>query len=422
MSRYIVRQPIKSSTDNGIIGHEILYHGANQAFNVGPRSGASSEFAAADTIYNFLTANTDKLLSGSLNFMTFTTTLLLRRAPYLFNKDDLIIQIDDSVIIHPLAMYVVRQYKQEGYKIAVNQFQFSQRYLSIMDTIDYIKFDVGFVQDSTAQSMVKIAKGMGKQCICTGINSKELYDKAINLGVDALEGSFVAENISTKAYSSDYLQSNFFRLMVAVTRDEPTIDEIEEIVSVDATLTYGLLKMVNSCYFALRHRVDSIRQAVMTVGLRELKQWVYLLSASTENGEMDSSSEEILRLSFMRANFCSRLAGYAQDMTISRQDAYLMGMFSTLGYLIDADLEEILEQLPLREEIKQALIFKTGRAGILFDLVVQYEKAQWEETENLVVELGIPPQQLTEVYFQCMEEVSNIWGDITKPEPSQVSE
>ena len=88
----------------------------------------------------------------------------------------------------------------------------------------------------------------------------------------------MAEKLRTKTHSSGYLQSNFFRLMVAVTRDEPDVEEIEQIISVDATLTYGLLKMANSCYFALRHKVATVRQAIMTMGLSELKQWVYLLS------------------------------------------------------------------------------------------------------------------------------------------------
>ena len=75
-NKYIVRQPIKNA-ENKIIGYEIQYHGENQAFSGGD-TAASNDFAAADTIYNFLTQNTDKLLRGSLNFMTFTTTLLMK--------------------------------------------------------------------------------------------------------------------------------------------------------------------------------------------------------------------------------------------------------------------------------------------------------------------------------------------------------
>ena len=112
-SKYIVRQPIKDQA-NKIIGYEIQYHGENQAFGDNGKNVRENDFAAADTIYNFLTMNTDKLLRGSLNFMTFTTTLLMKKTPHLFDKGELVIQIDDSVIIHPLAMHMVQQYAWPG--------------------------------------------------------------------------------------------------------------------------------------------------------------------------------------------------------------------------------------------------------------------------------------------------------------------
>lgn len=111
--------------------------------------------------------------------------------------------------------------------------------------------------------------------------------------------------MTQKTHNSGYLQSNFFRLMVAVIKDEPDIDEIERIISVDATLTYGLLRIANSRYFSLRSKVTTVRQAIMTIGLNELKQWVYLLSASNAENQMDEGAEEFLRLSLMRANFAA---------------------------------------------------------------------------------------------------------------------
>ena len=137
-SKYIVRQPIKDCNKK-TIGYEIRYHGENHAFSDGERSVTVTDFAAADTIYSFLTQNTDKLLRGTLNFMTFTTTLLMKKTPRLFGKDEVVIQIDDSVIIHPLAMHIVQQYVKEGYQVAVNEFQFAPRYLALLDSIDYIK-------------------------------------------------------------------------------------------------------------------------------------------------------------------------------------------------------------------------------------------------------------------------------------------
>ena len=100
-SKYIVRQSIRDMTGR-TIGYEIQYYGENQAYSSSEES--SSDFAAADTIYSLLLQNTDKVLKGSLNFMTFTTTLLMKQTPKLFACNDLVIQVGEDVIIHPLAM------------------------------------------------------------------------------------------------------------------------------------------------------------------------------------------------------------------------------------------------------------------------------------------------------------------------------
>ena len=251
-SKYIVRQPIKDQA-NKIIGYEIQYHGENQAFGDNGKNVRENDFAAADTIYNFLTMNTDKLLRGSLNFMTFTTTLLMKKTPHLFDKGELVIQIDDSVIIHPLAMHMVQQYAKEGYQVAVNEFQFAPRYLGILDRIDYIKLNIQTTPELTLKNIIDIAHSMKKQCIAVGIDREETYQKAVKLGVDALEGPYVAEKLTTQTHSSGYLQSNFFRLMVAMTRDEPDVEEIERIVK-PCGLGHSKARDISACMKMLKEK------------------------------------------------------------------------------------------------------------------------------------------------------------------------
>ena len=405
--KYIVRQPIKNAKSE-ILAYEILYHGENQAYG---HDGATHDFAAADTVYNFLLQNVERTLKGPVHFMTFTSNLLMRKAPHLFEKESLVIHIDDSVIIHPLAMRFVQQFAKEGYKIAVNEFRFSPRYMGLMGDIDYIKLNFAETADSSLQNIIGMAHTMEKKCIATDIETAELYQKALDMGVDAMEGSYVAQKLATKAHASGYLQSNFFRLMVAVVKDEPDMEEVENIISMDATLTYGLLRVANSAYFST-HKVTSIRQALVTLGIAQLKQWIYLLSASNAENEIDAGSEEFLKISFMRGSFCSELMRYAKDMPISRADAYLMGMFSTLDYLIDAPMEDILEPVPLAEEIKAALLRHEGRCGALYDLVVSYERADWKNIRQYADQLGIATNLLTSVYFTCAEEVNTIWKQL----------
>lgn len=309
-SKYIVRQPIKD-LQGKILGYEIRYAGEDKAYDGGERG---NDFAAADMIYSFLTQNAGKALKDGVNFMTFTTNLLMKQAPRLFTPGDLVIQVDDSVIIHPLALRFVERYAQNGYKVAVNEFQFSPRYISLLDKFDYIKINFKTTSDSAIRSIVEMAHGMGKKCVATCVDDEDLYQKTFVMEVDAMEGRYVAEQMFTAVHSSGYLQSNFFRLMVAITKDEPNVEEIEQIISMDATLTYSLLRIVNSAYFALRNRATDVHQAIVALGLSQLRQWIYLLGTADAQGELDASQEEMLKLSLTRATFASELMKYAKDM------------------------------------------------------------------------------------------------------------
>ena len=110
---------------------------------------------------------------------------------------------------------------------------------------------------------------------------------------------------------------------------------------------------------------------------------------------------------------------YAKDMPISKAEAYLLGMFSTLNHLIDAPMEEILGEIPVAEEIKTALLTGEGRCGTLFNLVLSYERADWDGINRYAAELGIPDQLLTNIYFVCKENVNTLWEQLTHMTPRQ---
>ena len=406
-NKYVVRQPIKDLR-GAVLGYEIRYSGENAGY----AGENGQDFMAADAIYNFLTQTTDKSLGGALNFMTFTVNLLMKRTPGLFRPEDLVIQVDDSVIIHPLAMRFVENYAAAGYKVAVNEFQFLPRYVSKLEHFDYIRINFRTTTDSSIRNIVEMAHEMGKKCIATSVDTEELYQKAFMMEADAMEGRYVAERMFTAVHSSSYLQSNFFRLLIAVTKDEPDVEEIERIISMDATLTYSLLRIVNSAYFALRNRATDVHQGVTILGLKQLRQWIYLMGCTNDNGDLDGSYEEMLKLSFTRGTFASELHKYIKNLPINRNDAYLMGMFSTLHHLIAAPLEEILADIPVAQEVKDALLKHEGVCGKLYDLMLDYERADWAEINRLGEELGLPMDRLPTIYFQCLDEVNQIWQQI----------
>ncbi len=407
MDSYIVRQAI-SNEKNDTMGYEIIYK--DNSF----KEGFTDDASAANAIENFLSLmDSGKFLDGKTAFLTFTSNLLEKNIPKMFSTNKLVIQIEDSLITNPISQNLIAKYKQSGYRIAVVDFEFAPRFFGILDIVDYIKinFSPSNMNDPSIESIVNIGRSFGKIIIAYNIETQEAYNKAKEIGCTYFQGSFVSEKMPSEIKKVNYLQSNFFLLMVAVTRDEPDIDEIENIISRDVSLTFSLLKLVNSAYFALRNRAHSVKQALVILGLGQLKQWIYLLSFKQDDGSMP---DELIKISFLRATFASELLDSAENMPISRSEAYLMGMFSTLGKLMQTPLDEILEQLPIGDEIKNALLSYEGRSGTLYKLILSYERADWNTMSQCASELGIPQSIIAQKYFECVENVNSVWSGLTR--------
>lgn len=403
MESYIVRQALVNE-DQKTFGYEIIY--TDNEYN----KDYTDDSTAANAIENFLSSmDSERFLDGKIAFLTFTQNLLEKNIPKMFSTDKLVVQIEDSLITNPMSQSYITKLKQNGYKIAVVDFEFAPRFFGILDIVDYIKVNFA-TSDPSIENIVNIGKSFGKKVIAYNIEDKESYDKAKSLGCSYFQGSYVSEKMPATIKTVNHIQSNFFLLMVAVTKDEPDIDEIESIISRDVSLTYSLLKLVNSAYFALRNRARSVKQALVILGLGQLKQWIYLLSFKQDDGSMP---DELIKISFLRATFASELLEYASNMPISRSEAYLMGMFSTLGKLMQMPLDEVLVQLPISDEIKNALLKKEGRTGLLYTLILAYEKADWRTMSESAAELGIPTAMIAQKYFECVEKVNEIWNSLT---------
>lgn len=408
MDNCVVRQAIKDLRTDSIVGYELLIQTDKDSLY-----NPSTDSVAANAMISFLSENSEQIFKERKTFMSFTPTLLFRNTPKIFDKDKVVIQIDDSIVVHSLAEIIISKYKDEGYHFAIDDFQFTPKYFSMLEYVDYIKVDISNKMDETQKrsvaNVVEMAHGFQKEFIAMGVNTQEVYNYAKELGVDYVEGNYISTTTMTKASKMDFMQGNLYQLIIEITKDEPDIEELEMIVSRDASLTYALLKMANSAYFAVHHETTSVRQAMVRVGISQLKQWIYLLSF--EDNE-DGSSEELLKTSFMRANFASSLVKRLKNFVINSTDAYLLGMFSTLEYMIDAPMEEILAEIPIVDEVKQALISHGGKAGRLYDLILCYERAEWSEIKVIADELGIHTSELAQMYMECVEEVNDIWENV----------
>jgi EAL and modified HD-GYP domain-containing signal transduction protein len=412
MDRCVVRRAIKETKTGKIKGYELLFQGGDDSFYDQP------ETSTADTITTFLTNNSSKFVNDKTMFITFTPSLLFRNVPKLFEPDKMVIQLDENLVVHPLSKVFIKKYRNAGYQFALNDFRFSLNYMELLDDVSYVRLNLkkwskrkGSQEKDSLENIIGMVQSMNKQCIAVGVDTQELYDLGLKLNFDYMEGDYIASTLVNKVDKVSYLQGNFFQLLVELSQEEPDIDKMEEIVSRDAGLTFAILKLVNSAYFALRRRTASVKQALVTMGIGQLRQWVYMLSFEpTKN----PAAEELLKISFLRAKFASELVPHITDCPISVHEAYMMGMFSTMEYMVDASMEEILEEIPLSDAVKQALISQDGVAGELYQLILNYERADWKMSKAFAESLDISTALLSQIYVDCVDDVNMVWNSLTQ--------
>ncbi|MGD9559145.1 MAG: EAL and HDOD domain-containing protein [Oscillospiraceae bacterium] len=405
MGATIVRQPI-IGPDGEAVAYELLYE------DRGVSLYNQQDTQAANMIEDFLLEmDASRLLNNKKAYITFTPTLLEKDIPKMFNPKALVIQVEDTILVHPVAQKLIEQHKKSGYEIAIKGFEFSSRYFSILDIVDTIKLNIAKPNPSM-NSILDIARSFDKRIIGYNVNTQETYDTAKSLGIQYMQGSHVAESMYTAVPQMEHLQSNFFQLIIAITKDEPDLDDIAAIISRDVTLTFGLLKLVNSAYFALRNPARSVKQALVVLGVGQLKQWIYLLSFKNSDGKIPT---ELIKTSFLRGQFCQELAPYVPSLPISKSEAYLLGMFSTLGLLMGVPLEDALGPLPISEDIKVALLKKEGVCGELYQLVLKYDNAEFKGIAALAASLGLEENLVGQKYLESAEYVNQIWNDLMSP-------
>lgn len=405
METHMVRQPILDK-NHKLEAYELVYYqDASTLYN-------QRDAHVANTIIAFFGGvHAAGFLEGRDCFLTFTPNLLMKDVPRVFDEKKLVIQVEENILVNPEAKAILNRYKNSGYRIAIKGFDFNKRYLDVMPDIDIIKVDFSDIKSEGIDVQCKLAKSFGKKIAAYGINSQESKELAVAYDCDYLQGESVSEMVTAKVHKIDHLQSNFFRLMAAITKEMPNYDEIAQIISMDVTLSFSLLKMVNSAYFALPHKINSVKQALTILGLRQLKQWIYLLSFSDEGGVAD----QLIKLSFLRAVFCQEISQFISNFPTTKQEAYLLGMFSTLGLLLEVPIESAVEELPLSDELKIGLKGEEGACAALLLLCTSYEKGKWSQVASIAQSLKLPEDIIKAKYIEAVEYVNGIWSELSAP-------
>jgi EAL and modified HD-GYP domain-containing signal transduction protein len=189
------------------------------------------------------------------------------------------------------------------------------------------------------------------------------------------------------------------KILREVNRPDPNLDEIERLIKGDVSFSYKLIKCINSAFFGLRCKVSSIKHALILLGMREVRSWVSLLALQ---GLGEDKPTELVELSIIRGRFAELLAEKV-DMPERASDLFLLGLFSLIDAIIDKPMTELLDELPLNDDIKSALMSREGPLADIYDLVVANERGEWDKFPELAQKIGFDELEIPSLFVDALE-------------------
>lgn len=310
----------------------------------------------------------------------------------------LVLLIDPAVKPEPMYIERLTELKNQGYKLAIRKLHVSEfeAYREILKLTDYVFLNHKKIDISKARIYFSKLFPQIKLCAVGVDNQEEFMALKSSGGYQLYEGNFYRIPLNRQDTEVAPLKVNYIELLNTVNNDNFELTQAADIIGRDTALTISLLRMVNR--MAINSEITSIRHAAAMLGQKELKKWI----TTAVMGELCTDKpNEITRLSLLRARFAENLAK-PFGMAGQASELFLMGLFSVLDVILDKPMKEALSMVHVSKQIKDVLLEGKGELFKVYDFILQYENAHWQEVSRQMILENIDMQTLYDAYIQTL--------------------
>ncbi|MGA2194580.1 MAG: HDOD domain-containing protein [Bryobacteraceae bacterium] len=387
MNVFLARQAIYHA-DRRIHGYELLFRrAATETADV--RDGNA---ATAQVLLNAVVdIGLDRISTTEPLFINCTRDLLMME-PFL-PADRCVLEVLEDVEIDAEILERIRGLRQRGYRVALDDFTLDGTLAPAVALADYIKLDVLALTEAELNRHVKLRRP-GMLLIAEKIDSESLMERCRDLGFDLFQGYFLRHPEVLRGDCIPTGKLAALRLIGACQNPESSVREVSATVTVDVSMTYSLLRLANSALFGRSQPVKSVEGVVTWLGREYLARWAILLALASDRGCPVTYLEAALQRGYM----CESLA--AARGAEGAGTSFLVGLLSTLDSILDVPMAEILKQLRLAGDIREALARHSGELGQLLASALAYESGDLQTLAHC----GIDANLLREAYWQAIEQ------------------
>ena len=395
---YIGRQPIYGRSLD-VVAYELLFRGAD----VDHADFAEGDRATSQVILNaFTEIGLDRVVGERFAFLNLTRGFITGEYPLPVPNDRVVLEVLEDVSADDEVIEGLKRLKEQGYRIALDDFVLSTENRELLDHADIVKVDCLGQKDEAIQKQAEHLASYGVELLAEKIETQDQFRVCRELGFDLFQGFFLSRPNVIHDRVLNAHRMNLLQLLAELQEPTCCFERVSDLVSHDVALSYKLLRHINTASYGLRRRVDSVRETLLYLGLDTVKSLASLFLMAS----VDDKPQELVRTAMFRAKMCELLA--RANGTLDRHKAFTIGLFSNIDVMMDGPMDALLERLPLAPDLRAALLRREGPLGEILSSTLAYERGDWERVPCLDLSRG----RIKSAFLGAVEFVEGVDRDL----------
>ena len=369
--RYVARQPILN-LQGRVHGYELLFRNAPETvFN---RDG---DTAARTMLDNAVIFGLEIFTNGLPAFVSCTMEAITEKLVHVLSPKMTVLAVPSSLEQNVALVDACRELKERGFRLALDDFNPDTSEWPLAMLADYIRIDIARLSPVERQQL----RGMrlaSTAMVAKKVDTQEHYREACREGFTLFQGDYFCHPVLLMKHKIPTSRLFHFEIVKLLHHDPIDVRKVSQLVMRDASLTFRLLRLVNSPVFAIQQEVRSVESAILVIGEASFRRMVTLAVLSELNSERPP---EILKMALLRARFCE-LGGPMFGLDPAEQ--YLLGLLSLVPAMLCLPMEALIPSLPLRDRICEALQGVMNPERSLLSWLEFHERGDWEACDAIV--------------------------------------
>ena len=381
MNTLLARQSIYDR-DRLVRAYELLYREGHSTMAHVDNLDLSAGDAATSSVITqlFTNLNMDDVIDNKLAFINFTYNHLVNQVPKLLPKNQIIIEVIESIQIDDQLIRSLIDLSKEGYQIALDDFVYTEEIVPLIQVADIIKIEVLHQNKHQIRKQLSLLQNFKGRLLAEKIENRNQFNDCMELGFDYFQGFFLSKPDPLRGQAITENRAHLIRLFGELNDPVVAIEHIENLILQIPKLSYRILRLVNSVALYNGKKIESILDAIKLLGIVCIRNWIGLLMLSSiHDVELD-----LLERTLIRAKMCENLANV--QCKSDAHLAYTVGILSTLDAILHEPMDSLLAKIQLSTQLNNAILYLEGELGNILRIVMDYEIAHFKQLESASVD------------------------------------